>query len=545
MFRTKISKLFTLAKKIILIVKITLVNFRAVVLINDEVLKSILSKSLASFDINAKEIDKYNVAEAFSNVIYPKYKFSEFGRGFLEDQDYLNDYAKLMDNDNWHSLDRKYVLKNLLNLIGHIDGDIAECGVYTGQSAYFLCKFFTKMQKTIHLFDSFEGLSSPSGKDGIYWAKGDMKISEDMVKNNLAEFDNFITYKGWIPSRFNEVGDLKFCFIHIDVDLYQPTLDALIFFYPRLVANGIILLDDYGFISCPGARAAVDFFLQDKPEQLVMLPTGQAFIIKQHNNLLEAIDSDSVSKDYSNVPKYIQWDSLLVNKFWDGVARTTLSELSFSRQSGANLAVILKHFITPNNKILDFGAGNGDLLRVLCTKNHDAEFYAYEPSHERALLLKKNLSEYTNFNGIAEQNQQFDIILMVEVIEHILEDDFDIVINSVLELLKPHGKFIITTPNNEDLNSNMCYCPSCNSIFHRWQHVRSFNPVTLKNTMQKFGLQEIVTHQLDLADNTFFSSLSSGSPSLVIDFLDKLTNNIPIYQGYGSNLLYVGCKKEN
>ncbi|AUR50744.1 class I SAM-dependent methyltransferase [Aquella oligotrophica] len=545
MLRTKISKLFTLLQKLTLIIKIILVNFRTVILIKDEELEELLSRSLTSFDTNAKEIDKYNAMEALSKIIYSKYKFSEFGRLFLEDQEYLNDYAKLMDSHNWHSLDRKYVLKNLLNLISHIDGDLAECGVYTGQSAYFLCKYFTKAQKMIHLFDSFEGLSSPSGKDGVYWTKGDMKISEDMVKNNLAEFDNFITYKGWIPSRFNEVGNLKFCFIHLDVDLYQPTLDALIFFYPRLVVTGIILFDDYGFNSCPGAKAAVDFFLQDKPERIVMLPTGQAFIIKQHNNLLEVIDSENVSKDYFNVPKYIEWDNLLVNKFWDGVARTTLSELSFSRQSGANLAVILKYFINPNNKILDFGAGNGDLLRVLCSKNHDAEFYAYEPSPERALLLKKNLSEYTNFNGIAEQNQKFDIILMIEVIEHILENDFDTVINSVLELLKPHGKLIITTPNNEDLNGNMCYCPSCNSIFHRWQHVRSFNPVTLKNTMQKFGLQEIVTHQLDFADNTFFSSLSSGSTSLVIDFLDKLTNNVPIYQGYGSNLVYVGYKKED
>ena len=45
--------------------------------------------------------------------------------------------------------------------------------------------------------------------------------------------------------------------------------------------NGIIIFDDYGFPSCPGARKAVDEYFKDKPENVIYLATGQAFVIKE------------------------------------------------------------------------------------------------------------------------------------------------------------------------------------------------------------------------------------------------------------------------
>jgi hypothetical protein len=68
--------------------------------------------------------------------------------------------------------------------------------------------------------------------------------------------------------------------VHIDVDLYQPTLDSIRFFYPRLAPGGIILCDDYGYSSCPGAKGAFDEYMKDRPEKIIHAPTGQAFIIK-------------------------------------------------------------------------------------------------------------------------------------------------------------------------------------------------------------------------------------------------------------------------
>ena len=73
---------------------------------------------------------------------------------------------------------------------------------------------------------------------------------------------------------------MKFSFVHIDVDLYEPTHDSLSFFYERLVPGGIIVCDDYGSEACPGAYKACNDFIADKPEEIVHLTGGQGVIVK-------------------------------------------------------------------------------------------------------------------------------------------------------------------------------------------------------------------------------------------------------------------------
>ena len=226
------------------------------------------------------EYFRFNTADYFSRMIYSKYLFSEYGRAWLDDENFIKWYRSYPENN--HSADRKYFMKNLLLLTEHIEGDTSECGVYRGSSSELICFQIDGTGKQHHIFDSFEGVSKPDQNDGAYWEEGVFNdSSEDIVKKNLAAFNFVHLYKGWIPIRFNEVADKKFSFVHIDVDLYKPTLDSIAFFYPILQKGGIILLDDYGFHSCPGAKKAVDDFMADKPEKIINVPTGQAFIIKQ------------------------------------------------------------------------------------------------------------------------------------------------------------------------------------------------------------------------------------------------------------------------
>jgi hypothetical protein len=118
-------------------------------------------------------------------------------------------------------------------------------------------------------------------EDGDHWKAGNLTAAESVCTDNLKEFDFVKFYKGWIPARFEDVKDLQFAFVHIDVDLYQPTLDSVQFFYYRMNKGAVMICDDYGFVTCPGARQAMDDFFMNKPEKLVMLTTGQAFVIKK------------------------------------------------------------------------------------------------------------------------------------------------------------------------------------------------------------------------------------------------------------------------
>jgi hypothetical protein len=139
---------------------------------------------------------------------------------------------------------------------------------------------------TLRLFDSFEGISQPDARDVasdaeiMPWSEGDLSASESLVRQNLVQFKNVEYYKGWIPTRFDEVAGRSFRVVHIDVDLYQPTRDSLEFFYPRLVIGGTIVMDDYGLMTCPGARQAADEFAGANDLDILELPTGQGIITR-------------------------------------------------------------------------------------------------------------------------------------------------------------------------------------------------------------------------------------------------------------------------
>jgi O-methyltransferase len=42
-----------------------------------------------------------------------------------------------------------------------------------------------------------------------------------------------------------------------------------------------MMFDDYGFLSCPGVKIAVDDFFKNKPETPLYVATGQCLVIKQ------------------------------------------------------------------------------------------------------------------------------------------------------------------------------------------------------------------------------------------------------------------------
>ncbi len=221
------------------------------------------------------------IARLAAKVIASNYVGDNY-KTWTSDKNFSEKFRELSPH-NYFSEERKFALKEFSKSLNNIDGAIAECGSYVGVSAWFIANEMPDID--FYLFDSFEGLSEPGNLDqspsGIYqWEKGDMQTTEDVLKRNLRKFPNIHIMKGWIPSRFSEIETLKFRLVHIDVDLYQPTLDSLEFFYRRTNSGGMIVMDDYGFQNCPGAYKAANDFMADKPEKIIHLPTGQGLIIR-------------------------------------------------------------------------------------------------------------------------------------------------------------------------------------------------------------------------------------------------------------------------
>jgi O-methyltransferase len=170
---------------------------------------------------------------------------------------------------------RLYILRQLAMQQKNIGADWAECGVYAGMSMFFVADIAPVSFIGI---DSFEGVSEPKEFDTEYFKKVKLQIPIEPALNNLSEFNNVKLHKGWIPEIFNDLKKTTYSYVHIDVDLYEPTKDCIEYFYPKMVSGGVMICDDYGSYKTIGARKAfLDFFGKDS---ILELPTGQAIVYK-------------------------------------------------------------------------------------------------------------------------------------------------------------------------------------------------------------------------------------------------------------------------
>jgi len=196
---------------------------------------------------------------------------------------------------------RFYNLISLLKAVKHLEGEIVECGCWKGLSSYLMCNYLRQMDSSFdgasyHIIDSFEGLSEPTPKDfikrslidekgdrkGSYFKKGGAYSSQlEVVTEVLNEFPGIKFNQGWIPECLNGMPDMRVRFLHIDVDLYEPTIGALNYFHPKMVPGGIIVCDDYGSLYWPGAQMAVEEFSEKNNLNFISLSSGQVVFIKQ------------------------------------------------------------------------------------------------------------------------------------------------------------------------------------------------------------------------------------------------------------------------
>lgn len=185
------------------------------------------------------------------------------------------------------TLDRKYVLYSTLKqALLNVAGDVAECGVYKGGTAYIMAELINTLapDRRLFLFDTFDGMPETDRAHDRHVAGQFNLTSLDAVRRYLGAFDNVQFAPGFIPDTLAAFEDRHFSFVHIDLDIYQAILAASQFFFDRVAPGGFIVYDDYGFASCPGARRAVDEFYAEKRLSPLVLSTGQCVVFKGHDD---------------------------------------------------------------------------------------------------------------------------------------------------------------------------------------------------------------------------------------------------------------------
>jgi len=165
-------------------------------------------------------------------------------------------------------------------LIEDIPGDVFECGVAGGEFLMAMAHFSAIYEphhytRKIVGFDTFEGFTAPS--------ENDLSSKADHMKEGGLAFDSYDYLQsaigfydknrmiGNIPKVFLEKGDISktlpdyleknpatvIGLLHLDLDLYQPTLDVLKAVKDRMPKGSVIIFDEINHTDYPGETIAV------------------------------------------------------------------------------------------------------------------------------------------------------------------------------------------------------------------------------------------------------------------------------------------------
>ena len=193
----------------------------------------------------------------------------------------------LRDGRTLLNADRLYTLWQAVTAMPRDASAVAEVGVFKGGSARFLAKALLAVGRVmpIHACDTFAGHAAVDRKvDGLHRVhKQFRRVNTSEVVKYLGRYDFVQLVEGDITQTAARLaGETRFGLVHIDVDVYPATKFCLEFFAPRVLAGSTIVVDDYGFTTCPGAKKAVDEFVAANAQSFwaMHLLTGQAVLTR-------------------------------------------------------------------------------------------------------------------------------------------------------------------------------------------------------------------------------------------------------------------------
>lgn len=199
--------------------------------------------------------------------------------------------------------------------------------------------------------------------------------------------------------------------------------------------------------------------------------------------------------------KMVEWTDDAINRFW---TFTNFSpEEYFTFAFGKAIVQSMSAFLLPGRRVLDYGCGIGCLVEHLIKKS--LVVTAADNSPTAVETVKRKYEGTPRFGGaygiedLLQRNESFDVVIAVEVIEHLNDDKLESFVMNAKRLLAPKGILIVTTPNNEQLAKQYVYCPNCEHVFHRVQHVRSWSESSLQSYFEKSEFVNVSTYATDFS----------------------------------------------
>jgi hypothetical protein len=165
-----------------------------------------------------------------------------------------------------------------MNFSKKIQGEVVECGVWYGVLSRALLNYFRESDdRKFYLFDSW-------GQSGFklngYYKKGN--YIEDIFEDVKLRFPDqkVKLIRGQLPGSLNNKLPRFISLLMIDLNSGIVEVQILDKCWPRIPRGGIIYFDDYNS-DFPLITNSIDGFVEKFKQNLLVLPSGQALIIKQ------------------------------------------------------------------------------------------------------------------------------------------------------------------------------------------------------------------------------------------------------------------------
>ena len=217
---------------------------------------------------------------------------------FLKDPRFQRAYAKGAASDHKLGAARgedsdihiEYRVYMLLWAAEHalkLPGDFVECGVNTGICSLAIYEYtdLGNSDRQFYLFDTFNGIpeTQMSEKETKTRRVYNEMLYEECYQQTLqsfSEYPNAQLVRGEVPDSLHQVDIDEVAYLHLDMNIAFPELEALRHFWPKMVAGGIVMLDDYAWHGHAEQKAAMDAFAESVHTPICTLPTGQGMLIK-------------------------------------------------------------------------------------------------------------------------------------------------------------------------------------------------------------------------------------------------------------------------
>lgn len=231
----------------------------------------------------------------------------------------------------------------------------------------------------------------------------------------------------------------------------------------------------------------------------------------------------------------VNWTKEKVARFWEYYSTFEgIEDNYFSKQVGDTVIRFVRKYISLTGDILDYGCGPGFLIEKLLNDRLACSGLDSVESNIKIIESKFRNNPYFKGGHYADKlpteipDAQFDIVFLIETIEHLLPEERQSIFKEIHRILKRDGKLIITTPNNEKLDASKIICPDCGCIFHQMQHVSSWTTHSLSNLMTEAGFRKIVCTTRTFRPRTLWGFLFK-----IADFIRRRP---------AVNLIYIGGK---